>query len=288
MLRAGPMPHGDRKRYYAVTVMRKLQLTMCFAALLCPACHKLEPRPQAPGSSAPFFEMRSFETTRPGCGDHGNHAQACVSFRAVWPEIRGGQNGVAAKMNLAVMTALGFPSGPESLTPYGEQLIERWRVEHRGAVYADSSWFERRAVQVLAHRPGVWCFQVDRIGQTGDALPFNERAYLSLNPQTGAPVDLNSLLAARAESRFASVAEARLRSALNLSPGAPLPLKDFQFALPTQFAVSPAGVVLAWSGAELRQPAEAPIEIVLPWSEARELVSQKAVKPPSSEAEQGF
>jgi hypothetical protein len=282
------MPDGDRKRYDAVTVMRKLQLAMCAAALLCSACHKAGPLSQAPDRPSPSFEMRSFETMRPGCGDHGNHAQACVSFRAVWPEMRGGRNGAAATMNLVVMAALGFPAGPESMAPYGEQLIERWRVEHRGAVYADSSWFERRAVQVLARRPGVWCFQVDRLGQTGDALPFDERTYLSLNPQTGAPVALNSLLAARAESRFASAVEARLRSALNLPPGAPLPLKDSQFALPAQFAFSPAGVILAWRGAELRQPTEAPIEIVLPWSEARELVSQKAVRPPSPEVTQGF
>jgi hypothetical protein len=232
--------------------------------------------------------MRSFETSRPGCGDHGNHAQACVSFRAVWPELKGGADGAAAKMNAAVLAALGFPSGPESLAPYGEQLIEHWRVEHRGVVYADSSWFERRSVQVLARRPGVWSFQMDRIGQTGKALPFDERTYLNLNPRTGAVVTLDALLASQAETRFTALAEARLRAALHLAPGAPLPLKAPQFTLPPQFACSPAGIVHAWSGEELLDPASARIEITLPWGDARELVSQSAVKPPKPEAEQGF
>jgi hypothetical protein len=262
--------------------MRKLQFTLSAAALLITACREAKPRAQAP---AVVFEMRSFETSRPGCGDHGNHAQACVSFRAVWPEMKGG---AAATMNGAVLAALGFPSGPESLGRYGEDLIEHWRVEHRGVVYADSSWFERRMVQVLARRPGVWCFQVERIGQTGNALPFDERTYLNLNPQTGATVTLDSLLASQADVRFASLAEARLRSTLGLAPGVRLPLKAPQFALPSQFALSPAGVVLAWSGEELRDPTSAGIEITLPWSETRELMSQTAVRPPTSEAEQGF
>jgi hypothetical protein len=191
-------------------------------------------------------------------------------------------------MNAAVLRALGFPSGAESLAPYGAELIDRWRVEHRGVVYADSSWFERRMVQVLARRPGVWCFQVERLGQTGKALPFDERTYLNLNPHTGGPISLNSLLASHAEAQITSMAEARLRAALNLAPGAPLPLKAKQFMLPAQFAFTPAGVVLAWSGEELRDPTSAGIEITLPWNDTRELVSRSAVNPPAPEAEQGF
>jgi hypothetical protein len=268
--------------------MRKLQFTLFAAVLLLPACREAKTHAQAPEAPAVVFEMRSFETSRPGCGDHGNRTQACVSFRAVWPEMKGGADGAAARMNAAVLAALGFPSGPESLAPYGGELIERWRVEHRSVVYADSSWFERRMVQVLARRPGVWSFLVERIGQTGKALPFDERTYLNLDPRTGAPVPLDSLLASRSGDRFASLAEAGLRAALNLAPTAPLPLKEKQFALPSEFALSPAGVVLAWSVQELREPASARIEITLPWSATRELVSQTAVKPPTPEAEQGF
>jgi hypothetical protein len=268
--------------------MRNLQFALCTAALLLTACREANSRSQAPDPPAVVVEMTSFETSRPGCGDHGSRTQACVSFRAVWPEMKGGAEGAAARMNGAVLAALGFPSGPESLAPYGEQLIERWRVEHRGVVYADSSWFERRSVQVLARRPGVWSFQVDRIGQTGKALPFDERTYLNLNPRTGTHVALDSLLATPGDARFISLAEARLRATLNLAPGAPLPLKARQFTLPAQFALSPAGVVLAWSAEDLLDPASARIEITLPWSDARELVSQTAVKPPSPDAAQGF
>lgn len=270
-------------------VMRKLQFALCATALLCSACREASPSVvQSAESSALVFEMRSFETMRPGCGDHGSRTQACVSFRAVWPEVKGGSDGVAAKMNAAILAALGFPSGPESLAPYGEELIEHWRVEHRGVVYADSSWFERRAVQVIARRPGVWCFLVERLGQTGKPLPFDERTYLNLDPRTGDRLSLDSALAPGAQTRFTSVAETRLRSTLNLTPNAPLPLKGNEFALPAQYAFSPAGVILTWSDAELRNPMFAPIEITLPWSEARELVNQSAVKPPSAEAEKGF
>jgi hypothetical protein len=268
--------------------MRKLQFTLFAAVLLLPACREAKTHAQAPEPRAVVFEMRTFETSRPGCGDHGNHTQACVSFRAVWPEMKGGADGAAARMNTAVLAALGFPSGPESLAPYGEELIERWRVEHRGVVYADSSWFERRMVQVLARRPGVWSFLVERIGQTGKALPFDERTYLNLDPRTGNPVSLDSLLGSHADTRFASLAEAGLRAALNLTPAAPLPLKEKQFALPAEFAFSPTGVVLAWSGQALLNPESARIEITLPWSETRDLVSQTAVRPPTPEAQRGF
>jgi hypothetical protein len=281
------MPKGHSKRYHAVTGMRKFEFALSATFLLLAACRETKTHAQAPEPPAVVFEMRTFETSRPGCGDHGNRTQACVSFRAVWPEMKGGAEG-AARMNAAVLAALGFPSGPESLAPYGEELIEHWRVEHKGVVYADSSWFERRMVQVIARRPGVWSFLVQRIGQTGKALPFDERTYLNLDPRTGAPVALDSLLASHAGARFASLAEAGLRAALNLAPDAPLPLKEQQFALPAEFALSPAGVVLAWSGQALRDPASARIEITLPWSQTRELVSQTAVKPPTPEAEQGF
>ena len=268
--------------------MRKFQFALSVAILLLAACREAKTHAQAPEPPPVVFEMRTFETSRPGCGDHGNLTQSCVSFRAVWPEIKGGAEGAASRMNAAVLAALGFPSGPESMARYGEELIEHWRVEHKGVVYADSSWFERRMVQVLARRPGVWSFLVERIGQTGKALPFDERTYLDLDPRTGAPVELNSLLASHANARFASLAEAGLRAALNLAPDAPLPLKDQQFALPAEFALSPAGIVLAWSGQALRDPASARIEITLPWGQARELVSPTAVKPIAPEAEQGF
>ena len=235
--------------------------------------------------------MRTFEKSRPGCGDHGNHAQACVSFRASWPEMRGGAGEAAAKMNGIVLAALGFPAGAATMDPFSDELIEHWRVEHKGIVYADSTWFERRMVQVLARRPEVWSFQVDHTGQTGKALPFNERTYLNLDPRTGVPVSLSALLEKDAEARMESLAERRLRTMLGLTSEASLPLKAVKekvFSLPAQFAITSAGVVLAWSGDELRAPDESPIEITIPWSEARDLVRKAAVKPPSSDTEQGF
>ncbi len=191
-------------------------------------------------------------------------------------------------MNAAILTALGSPSGAASLASYAGELTDRWRVEHRGVVRADSSWFERRMVQVLARRPGVWSFEVDRIGQTGEALPFDERTYFNLSPRTGAPVTIESLLAPQSSTRFAALAEARLRSTLNLAPTAPLPLRTLNFTLPAQFAVAPSGVVLVWTGADLSDRASARIEITLPWSEVRDLVNQTAVLPPTPAAEQGF
>lgn len=270
--------------------MRKLEITLSTAVVLLTACREAKPRAQGPEPPQISFEMRTFEKSRPGCGDHGNHAQACVSFRATWPEMKGGTGEAAAKMNGAVLAALGFPAGPAAMDPFGEDMIEHWRVEHRGVVYADSTWFERRTVQVLAHRPGVWSFQVDRIGQTGKALPFNERTYLNMDPRTGSPVSLIAVLETDAEAKLAAVAERRLRIALGLADEAPLPLNEIKekaFALPVHFAITSAGVVLAWSGDELRAPG-APIEIIVPWSEARDLVRKAAVKPPSSDTEQGF
>jgi hypothetical protein len=268
--------------------MRRLEIILSAAVVLLTACREAKPRAQAPEPPAVVFEMRTFEKSRPGCGDHGNRAQACVSFRAAWPEMRGGAGDAAAKMNAAVLTALGFPEGPARMEPFGDEMIERWRVEHKGIVYADSTWFERRIVQVLARRPEVWSFEVVRIGQTGQALPFNERTYLNLNPRTGAPVALGALLDNGGEARLATLAEKQLRTELGLASGAPLPLKEKTFALPEQFALTSAGVVLAWSGDALRAPASAPIEITIPWSDARELVRASAVKPPSTDAEQGF
>ncbi len=270
--------------------MRKRAITLSAALLLLTACREATPRTQATDSPQVQFEMRTFEKSRPGCGDHGNHAQACVSFRATWPEMKGGAGDAAAKMNGIVLAALGFPTGAATMDTFGDELIERWRVEHRGMIYADSTWFERRMVQVLARRPEVWSFQVDHIGQTGKALPFNERIYLNLDPRTGTPVSLGALLEKDAETRLAALAERRLRTALGLANDSSLPQKEVNqraFSLPAQFAITSAGVVLAWSGDELRAPG-APIEITIPWSEARYLVRKAAVKPPSLDTEQGF
>jgi len=277
-----------RERYHAFTAMRKLEITLSAAVILLTACREAKPHAQTPDQSPLVFEMRTFEKTRPGCGDHGNHAQACVSFQATWPEMKGGAGEAAPKMNAALLAALGFPEGAGRMESFGEEMIERWRVEHKGVVYADSTWFERRTIQVLARRPEVWTFQLDRIGQTGQPLPFNERTYLNLSPRSGAPVSLRTLLETGAEARLAAVAEKQLRAAPGLASEASLPLKDGVFALPEQFALTSAGVVLAWSGDALRTPDAARIEITIPWRDARDLVSASAVKPPSPDAEQGF
>ena len=171
--------------------MRKLEFTLLAAAVSLTACHEAKTRAQAAEAAPVVFEMRTLEKTRPGCGDHGNRTQACVSFKAVWPEMKGGGD-ATAKMNGAVLAALGFPAGPGTMDLFADAMIERWWVEHRGVVYADSTWFERRMVRVLARRPEVWSFQADRIGQTGKELPFYERTYLNLDPRTGVPAVLRA------------------------------------------------------------------------------------------------
>jgi hypothetical protein len=232
--------------------------------------------------------MKSVEKTRPGCGDHGSRMQACVSFRVSWPEMKAGAGDAAARMNAAVLAATGFPAGQAAMESYGDQLIERWRVEHKGVVYADSTWFERRIVQVVARRPGVWSLEVIRTGQTGAALPFIERTYLNLDPATGSPVTLDGVLESGVTSQLETLAQERLRKALSVAADAALPLKAARFALPREFGVTSAGLLLAWRGDELRNPAAAPVELTLPWRDVRGFVRQAAVKPPGDDAEQGF
>jgi len=228
--------------------------------------------------------MRSFEKTEPGCGDRGHRDEACVSFRTTWPELKGGAGDSASKMNSALLTAFGFPGGAAEMEPYAAALIERWRVEHKGVIYADSTWFERRSMQILARRPEVWSFQYDRLGQTGKELPFDERSYLNLNPRNGSPVTLDSLLEKDCAPRLSALAERRLRETLSLHDAAALPLRDTRFALPTQFALTQPGLVLQWSGEALPDPAAPHIEITLPWNLVRALFRAEAVKPPGPEA----
>jgi hypothetical protein len=280
----------DRRNWNASASSLPTRLALCIALLLTllgAGCGWLHPRP-APAPPPITFETRTFEKTEPGCGDRGHRDQACVSFGAAWPELNGGASGVASRMNSAVLSALGFPGGAAEMEPYAVALIERWRVEHKGVIYADSTWFERRTMQVLARRPEVWSFQFDRLGQTGKELPFDERSYLNLDPCTGASVTLAALLEKDAAPRLAALAEGRLRETLSLPAAAVLPLKDNRFALPQQFAVSQPGLVLLWSGDALADPAAPRIEITLPWNLVRDLVRAAAVKPPGPEAETGF
>lgn len=266
---------------------RRAVLAALFFSLLAANCGWLHPSP-APAPPPLAFEMRTFEKTELGCGDRGHRDEACVSFRATWPELKGGAGGTASKMNSALLSAFGFPGGAAEMEPYAVALIERWRVEHKGVVYADSTWFERRTVQVLARRPEVWSFQVDRLGQTGKELPFDERSYVNLNPRTGSSVTLESLLEKDAAPRLSTLAERRLRETLSLADTAALPLPDNRFALPRQFALTQQGLMLLWSGDALADPAAPRIEITLPWNLVRDLVRASAVKPPGPEAETGF
>jgi len=245
-------------------------------------------RPQPPTPPPLSFEMRTFEKAEPGYGDRGHRDEACVNFRASWPELKGGGGDAASKINSALLAALGFPGGEAELEPYGAGLIERWRVEHKGVVYADSTWFERRSIQVLARRPEVWSFQLDRLGQTGKELPFDQREYLNLNPRTGSAVSLDSLLEKDAAPQLSALAERRVRETLTLSDTSALPFKDNRFAWPRQFALTQAGLVLVWSSDALADPDSPRVEITLPWSLVRDLVRAPAVKPPGPETETGF
>ena len=276
---------------------------VCVAVLLalalagCGAGEKAKPAPEV------RFEARSFEKSIPGCGDHGSHADPCVSFRAGWPELQGGTPDAVVKLNQAILGALGFPSGPAEMESYANGLIERWNKERRGVLYADSTWFERRTIQVLARRAEIWSFQLDRVGQTGTGVPFDERMYLDLNPRTGSNVTLGSLLAKDARPKFEAAAEQGLRRTLRLDSTAALPLKDGRFALPAQYAIVPGGVTLYWADQEIAGMSSGsadagtqeevagpmpPIEVTLPWESIRELLRAEAVAAPDAKSGQKF
>jgi len=279
-------PRSRKARRAAINLGPAL-VTLALTAILPTGCSWFSPPPEPP-PPPPTYDLKNYEKTELGCGDHGHRDEPCVSFRASWPELKGGAGNVASRINNALYTALGFPGGPAEMEPYAVTLIERWRTERKGVFYADSTWFERRTIQLLARRPEVWSFRFDRLGQTGKEMPFDERAYLDLDPRTGAAVTLDSLLEKDAAPRLAALAEQRLREALNLTAGAALPLKDDRFFMPQQFGLTQTGVALLWRGDELADPAAPRIEITLPWSQVRVLVRKSAVKPPGPEPESGF
>jgi hypothetical protein len=75
---------------------------------------------------------------------------------------------------------------------------------------------------------------------------------------------------------------------LSLPEASALPLKDGRFIMPQQFALTPPGLVLLWSGDALADPDAPRIEVALPWNLVRDLVLTSAVKPPGPAAETGF
>jgi hypothetical protein len=282
---------AGRKKELAIPLnrVRDVVLWMPLTAGLLAALAACQTAPPPKPAAAPItVETHTVEKVHPGCGDHGNKTGACVSFRAVWPEFHGGNAAAVAKLNSAVLGALGFPAGPSAVEAYGPELIASWRVEHRGLVYDDSTWFERRAVEVLARRPGVWSLLVLRTAEIHNQPPAEERSYLNLDPATGEAVTLAALLRPDAAAPFAALAERRLREARGLDAQAALPLKDNRFALPRQYAVTRGGVVLRWTGEELAAAAQDQIELTLKWSDAAELASRERVDPPGAAARNPF
>ena len=281
-----PNTDSDRRHPRGVRIPSAPSLAAVLLwSLLASGCSLFAPRP-APPPPPLTYDIHGYEKIEPGCGDHGHRDEACVSFRATWPEFKG--NDAAPKFNVAVFNALGFPNGVSELEPYSVALIERWRTEHKGVLYADSTWFERRSIQVLARRPEVWSLQLDRIGQTGGETPFDQRVYFDLDPRNGSTVTLDSLLEKDAAPRLAALAEQRLRETLAVDSTAQLPLKDGRFAMPASYAVTQAGIVLLWSGDALSDPAAPRVEVTLQWNQSRNLVRTSAVDPPSPEAGRGF
>ena len=256
-------------------------------AIFLAGCSWFSPTP-APTPPPPTYEVKSYGKIELGCGDHGHRDEPCVSFRLSWPELKGGPDSAASKINTALLAALGFPGGPAEMEPFADALVERWRVERKGVFYADSTWFERRTIQVLARRPGVWSFRFDRLGHTGKEIPFDERQYLNLSPVNGSSVSLDSLLEKDAAPRLSALAEQRLRDKLDPAAGSTLPLKEARFFMPRQYALTQTGLGLLWSGDELADPAAPRIEITLPWSQIRDLVRKAAVNPPGPETGSGF
>jgi hypothetical protein len=208
------------------------------------------------------FAERKLKRSVPGCEQDFRWLEAT----SLPPDVRG-------RINTAI--AASFFKGTQM--PDFQKEADRFIKECREAAPHTVGWSLIIGMAALRTRPPVVSVEYVSESYEGGAHPNAARWFLNLDPETGRPVKLESILTEGALPRLTEIAERHFRAERELSPTANLKEEGFwwedgRFHLNDNYGFGENSITFFYNQYEVAPYAMGPTEVEIPYSEILDLL----------------
>lgn len=241
-------------------------LLLALALAFC-GCH----RQSSSTSASPLkFQTRKFEKALPGCGPQGQ--EPCATFNVEWREVSQAPSSEArTRINAAIQAHLQPAEAPRGFEAESQAFFEDFQEFKKEFPESRITYFIRRSADVIFNNASLLCVVVFREEFSGGAHPVTEVANLNLRPNTGEPVQLESLLNNGAKPALVAAVEAQFRTDHSIPAGQPLSEAGFlfpedKFALSRNWAVEPKGLRFFYNQYEIAPGATGSTIVIVDWA----------------------
>lgn len=226
------------------------------------------------------YETRRFEKKTSNC---------VVSFEypeitsAASPEVR---DRIDAGIRKVLLRMTQYPPAPSHFQSLEQYATNFCGTEHAHPALRGRKLYEHKIVKFHRSTPPVFSFRCDASVDAGGVHPYGTTLYLNFNSETGKPVRLVDILRPGALPALRSVAESRFREDHKLSATDSLAEVSFnfpndRFELNDNYGIGDEAVVFLFNTYEISAGAMGPTEIVIPYSDIRDLMVRDITVPGS-------
>ena len=220
-------------------------------------------------------------------GDCEDKRPACASVYFEYPEFtRAANAAVLDSLNQEVQEYLLTPLLNEGEADTPERVIELFFQEFQQLLedmpdYA-TQWTAERHVKVETDTLGILCLSFSEYAYTGGAHGISQLQFGNYDLRTGKRLALTDILNDGFHSWLNTVGEKKFRGLKQLKAEESLEqagyiFDDANFSLNDNFAVRPQGLLFYFNSYEIASYAEGTTELLIPYSEIKELIRPDGV-----------
>jgi hypothetical protein len=216
----------------------------------------------------------------PGCGDETN---GCAHVEFTYVEVVGGPAAARERINAAIVTIMALETSPgdPKFTPgsYAQEYIDDAADNLKENPFSKGNFLSQPSgstVSVNVIRNAAPVFSVACATTSyGGAHPNFDIHYLNLDPVTGEPIKLASIMKEGALARLTAIAEVHFREERKLATTAKLGDEGFDFpggfALNDNYGFSEKALVFAFNPYEIASGGMGATLVEIPYAEIRDL-----------------
>jgi hypothetical protein len=224
------------------------------------------------------LEERHVDRKIPGCG---NEKDGCAHAEFTYVEATGGPAAARERINAAIVAACLPTAGGANgkLTPEeaAQHFIDDYASARKEMPLDERTWMLTKRARVLRNAAPIFGVECSEYSFTGGAHGLSGTSYLNLDPATGEPIKLASVLKDGAMARLTEIAEVHFRQGRKLSATGKLADAGFQFsggrfALNDNYGFGETALLFYYQHYEISYYAMGSTLVEIPYAEIRDLI----------------